>query len=126
MTNKIKEYLLNNEGTLLDVVNELNCLDGCLEHLCFFENNNEFFNTFFDTPMQIIKATDSADYDYRDEYVKFNKYGNLVTYSTWEKNLEIKNHIDDVVECLVEYYEYITIDDENLENLLSEEDEEEE
>ena len=119
--NEIKEYLLNNEDVLLDVIDELNFIDGCLEHLCFFKNNNEFFNTFFETPMEIIKATGSTDYDYRDEYVKFNKYGNLVTYSKWEKKLEIINNMNDIINCLVEHYEYMEINDENLESLLEEE-----
>ena len=118
--NEIKEYLLDNEETLLDVIDELNFIDGCLEHLCFFKNNNEFFNTFFETPMEIVKATDSAEYDYRDEYVKFNKYGCLVTYSEWEKKLEIISDIDDIVNHLVEHYEYMEINDEVLENLLEE------
>ena len=114
---KIREYLLNNEETLLDVVSELNSWNGCLENLDFFENDEDFFNTFFDNPMEAIRATYYGDYNYSDEYVKFNGYGNIDSYSEEEKNEEIKNNIDDIVDNLIEYYYNIYINEE-LENLL--------
>ena len=126
---KIREYLLNNEETLLDVVSELNSWNGCLENLDFFENDEEFFNTFFENPMEAIRATYYGDYNYNDEYVKFNGYGNIDSYSEYERIEEIKDSIDDIVDNLIEYYYNIYIDDE-LENLilelLEEEEEEEE
>ena len=125
---KIREYLLNNEETLLDVVSELNSWNGCLEDLDFWENDEEFFNTFFDNPMEAIRATYYGNYNYNDDYVKFNGYGNIDSYSEYERIEEIKDNIDDIVENLVECYYNIYINEE-LENLileLLEEDEEEE
>ena len=125
---KIREYLLNNEETLLDVVSELNSWNGCLENLEFWENDEEFFNTFFDNPMEAIRATYYGDYNYNDEYVKFNGYGNIDSYSEYERIEEIKDNIDDIVDNLIECYYNIYINEE-LENLileLLEEDEEEE
>ena len=122
---KIREYLLNNEEILLDVVSELNSWNNCLENLDFWENDEEFFNTFFDNPMEAIRATYYGDYNYNDEYVKFNGYGNIDSYTEYERIEEIKDNIDDIVYCLIEYYEYIIIFDKNLENLLLEEDKEE-
>ena len=125
---KIREYLLNNEETLLDVVSELNSWNGCLENLDFWENDEEFFNTFFDNPMEAIRATYYGDYNYNDEYVKFNGYGNIDSYSEYERIEEIKDNIDDIVDNLIECYYNIYINEE-LENLileLLEEDEEEE
>ena len=125
---KIREYLLNNEDVLLDVVSELNSWNGCLENLDFWENDEEFFNTFFDNPMDAIRATYYGNYNYNDDYVKFNGYGNIDSYSEYERIEEIKDNIDDIVENLVEYYYNIYINEE-LENLileLLEEDEEEE
>ena len=127
--NEIREYLLNNEETLLEVVSELNSWNGCLDNLDFWENDEEFFNTFFDNPMEAIRATYYGDYNYNDDYVKFNGYGNIDSYSEYERIEEIKDNIDDIVENLVEYYYNIYINEE-LENLilelLEEEEEEEE
>ena len=125
--NEIREYLLNNEETLLNVVSELNSWNGCLENLDFWENDEEFFNTFFDNPMEAIRATYYGDYNYNDDYVKFNGYGNIDSYSEYERIEEIKDNIDDIVENLVECYYNIYINEE-LENLilkLLEEEEEE-
>ena len=126
--NEIREYLLNNEEILLEVVSELNSWNGCLENLDFWENDEEFFNTFFDNPMEAIRATYYGNYNYNDDYVKFNGYGNIDSYSEYERIEEIKDNIDDIVENLVECYYNIYIN-EKLENLilkLLEEDEEEE
>ena len=124
---KIREYLLNNEETLLDVVSELNSWNNCLDYLDFWENDEEFFNTFFENPMDAVRATYYGYYNYNDDYVKFNGYGNIDSYSEEEKNEEIKNNIDDIVDNLIEYYYNIYINEE-LENLLLEllEEEEEE
>ena len=126
--NEIREYLLNNEDVLLDVVSELNSWNGCLDNLDFWENDEEFFNTFFDNPMEAIRATYYGNYNYNDDYVKFNGYGNIDSYSEYERIEEIKDNIDDIVENLIESYYNIYINEE-LENLileLLEEDEEEE
>ena len=127
--NLIKEYLLNNDDVLLDVVSELNSWNGCLENLDFWENDEEFFNTFFDNPMEAIRATYYGNYNYNDDYVKFNGYGNIDSYSEYERIEEIKDNIDDIVDNLIECYYNIYINEE-LENLilelLEEEEEEEE
>lgn len=126
--NLIKEYLLNNEEILLEVVSELNSWNSCLENLDFWENDEEFFNTFFDNPMDAIRATYYGNYNYNDDYVKFNGYGNIDSYSEYERIEEIKDNIDDIVDNLVEYGYNIYINEE-LENLileLLEEDEDEE
>ena len=122
---KIREYLLNNEKTLLRVVGDLNSYNGCLENLDFWLNDGDFFSCCFENPIDAARATYYGDYNYNDDYVKINAYGNIDSYTEEEKNEEIKDNIDDIVYCLIEYYEYIIIFDKNLENLLLEEDKEE-
>ena len=122
---KIREYLLNNEKTLLRVVGDLNSYNGCLETLDFWLNDGDFFSCCFENPIDAVRTTYYGDYNYNDDYVKINAYGNIDSYTEEEKNEEIKDNIDDIVYCLIEYYEYIIIFDKNLENLLLEEDKEE-
>lgn len=127
---KIREYLLNNEGTLLDIVIELNSWTSYLDYLKFYENDGEFFDTYFSSPMEAVQATQSGYYSINDDYVRFNEYGILESFFDEEgKNNEIKDNIDEIVDCLIEYYgcnKYITIDDMNLKILLLNDDEEEE
>ena len=117
---KIREYLLNNEKTLLRVVGDLNSYNGCLENLDFWLNDGDFFSCCFENPIDAVRATYYGDYNYNDDYVKINAYGNIDGYTEEEKNEEIKDNIDDIVYCLMEYYGYITINDKELKNLLEE------
>ena len=117
---KIREYLLNNEKTLLRVVGDLNSWNGCLENLDFWLNDGDFFSCCFENPIDAVRATYYGDYNYNDDYVKINAYGNIDSYTEEEKNEEIKDNIDDIVYCLIEYYGYITINDKELKNLLEE------
>ena len=124
---KIREYLLDNEDTLIDVVGELNSYNGCLDYLDFWENDEEFFNTYFNNnPMEAVRATYYGNYNYNDDYVRFNGYGNLESFDEYAKNEEIKDNIDDIVDNLIEYYDYIEIYKKELQELLEEENEEEE
>ena len=121
--NEIKKYLLENGETLLNIVDELNYLNGCLEDLTFFENNEEFFNSnYFDySPMEIVKIIYYGEYDYNDKYIKYDEHGNIKSFSEYELIEDIKNSIDNIVDCLVQYYGGIEIYDENLEKILLEE-----
>ena len=119
--NKIREYLLNNKETLLDVIDELNFCNGCLEHLEFFENGDEFLDTFFNSPSEAVKAAWCGEYYINEKYVQFNSYGNIDSYAEDERDEKIKDNIEDVVDYLVEYYKDIPIYDDELQELLEEE-----
>ena len=116
--NELREYLLDNMETLLDIIDELNFFNGCLEHLCFFENGDEFLDTFFDSPSEAVKASWCGEYYINEKYVRFNAYGNIDSYDEDERDEKIKEDIDNIVDCLIEYSENIEIYDENLKKIL--------
>ena len=121
----IKNYLLGNEEELRSIVQEINSYNGSLDNLNFYENDEDFFNTFFaDNPMEVARATFYGNYKYCDQYVRFNGYGNLESFDEYEAMKEIKSYIDDIVTCLLECWEELYIDDQLVE-LLEEEEEEE-
>ena len=118
---KIREYLLGNEETLLNVIRELNSYDYyCLAHLDFYENNEKFFNDFFKTPAEAVEATQKGVYYKCDEYVKFNYDGYLYSCSKEEKTKKITGNIIEVIDYLIEYHNDIEISDKNLKSLLEE------
>ena len=123
--NLIKEYLLNNEDVLIDMVQELNGWNGCLDWLEFWENDGYFFDCVFENKLDVARAICYGDYNYNDDYVKINSLGNVVSYSEYDMIEEIKDSIDEIVENLIEYKDNICISDGNLEELLEEEEEEE-
>ena len=121
----IKNYLLGNEEELRSIVQEINSYNGSLDNLNFYENDEDFFNTFFtDNPMEVARATFYGNYKYCDQYVRFNGYGNLESFDEYEAMKEIKAYIDDIVTCLLECWEELYIDYQLVE-LLEEEEEEE-
>ena len=108
----LKTYLLENVDVLQDVVDELNAWNGCLEHLRFYDNNEDFFNTYFyNNPAEAVRAAHYGEYNYADDYVTFDAYGNLASYSEYEMERELKECVDEIIEELAENYQNICIDD---------------
>lgn len=119
--NLVKEYLLENEDVLIDMVHELNSWNGCLDYLDFWENDGEFFETFFENKLEVARAICYGEYNYNDRYVRFDGLGNLESFSEYEMIEELKDDVEEIVENLIEYKDYICISDGDLEELLSEE-----
>ena len=121
--NLVKEYLLENEDVLISVVQELNGWNGCLDWLEFWENDGYFFDCVFESKLDVARAICYGDYNYNDDYVRF-ELGNVVSFSEYDMIEEIKDSIDEIVENLIEYKDNICISDGNLEELLSEDEDE--
>ena len=120
LLNEIKGLLLNDLDTLKDVVSELNAWNACLDYLEVYENDEEFFNMFFENkPAEVARAIYYGDFNYNDNYIKFNGYGNLKTYSEYGYEKLLKENIEEIIDYLIEYVESISIYDEKLYELLS-------
>ena len=120
LLNEIRELLLNDLDTLKDAVRELNSWNACLDYLDVYSNDEEFFEMFFEgNPMEVARAIYYGDYNYNDEYIKFNGYGNLETFSKYDYEELLEENIEEITENLIEYAEYISIGNEELDDLLS-------
>ena len=120
LLNEIKELLLNDMDTLRDVVRELDGWNGCLDYLNVYNNDEEFFDIFFaNNPAEVARAIYYGDFNYNDEYIKFNAYGNLETLSEYDYEELLKENVEEVIDCLIKYVEHISIDNEELDDLLS-------
>ena len=120
LLNEIKGLLLNDLSTLKDVVRELNSWNGCLDYLEVYENDEEFFDMFFEgRPAEVARAIFYGNYNYNDDYVKFNVYENLESLSEYDYEELLEENIEEITENLIEYAEYISLDNEELDDLLS-------
>ena len=120
LLNEIKGLLLNDFNTLEDVVRELNSWNACLDYLDVYSNDEDFFEMFFkDKPAELARAIYYGDFNYNDEYIKFNGYGNLETFSKYDYEELLEENIEEITENLIEYAEYISIDSEELDDLLA-------
>ena len=80
MNEKILEKLKDNLSyeELKDMVYEVNCWNGYLDDLYYYENDEYFFEMMFENKVdEAVRAVCYGDYNYMDEYVHFNAYGNL-------------------------------------------------
>lgn len=122
---ELKEYLLENLDELKNIVGEINSWDGSLDYLEYYENDEEFFNMYFEgKPMEVARATYYGNYNFMDEYVHFNGYGNLDSCSEYEYEEELKSYIDEIIDRLIEEKDNLYLDseiEELLENIESEE-----
>lgn len=123
---KIKNYLLENIETLKDITREINGYSGALDYLDYWNNDEEFFDIFFNNPMEAVRACYYGDYNYCDEYVSINAYGNLTSCSEWDLQDELKSNIDEITEELIDNIDNIYIYDEKLKELIEEDEEDEE
>ena len=111
---KVNEYLLaHDDDELVEVVQEINSFNGSLDFLQWFDNDDEFYQSFFlDNPMELARAIYYGDYNYCHDYVRFNGYGNLETTDRYNLVKECKYYIDEVVTELLKVYEEIEISEE--------------
>lgn len=121
MKKQIENYLIENVDVLEEVVRELNGWNGCLDHLEVYSNDEDFFDMMYEgKPMDAVRASYYGDYNYMDDYVKINGYGNLESLSEYSYKEELKESVGEVVNEIIQNRSNISIDDEELESMLEE------
>ena len=91
---------------LREMVNEVNSWDSSLENLGYYENDDNFFNTYFsNNVIEAVRAVSFGDYNYSDDFVKFDAYGNLESASEYEFERELENNADEIAERYLELVE---------------------
>lgn len=87
-------------------VREVNC---CYENE-IESNDEDFFNTYFEgKPMDAVRAASYGNYNYNDDWVWFNAYGNLES-GCFEGDLPLLD-AEEMAEWFIEHYDevdYIT------------------
>ena len=88
------------------MVREMNAWDGSFDNLAVYENDDEFFQIFFESKvMEAVRAVSYGDYNYMEEYVRFNGYGNIESLTEYEWHQELKDEAEDIVEQYLEMVE---------------------
>ena len=117
----IKNYLLNHIDEIGGIVSEINSIDNSLEYLEYWNNDDDFFNTFFyNNPTEAVRSSFYGDYHFCDNWVKFDGYGNLKSVNDYELEKEYKYYIDDITKSLLEHYQEMILCDKELIKLLEE------
>ena len=106
LENKLVAYFKENVDELHDLVREINSYDGSFEELTFYPNDEEFFEVFFNgvNPIEVARSVAYGDYNYTDEYVNFNAYGNLISMDGCELDELLLKNIKDIVAEYIDNY----------------------
>lgn len=101
------EYLKENVTTdeLLEMTQSVNNYNGALDYLDYWENDEEFFETMFESKSEVARAVCYGDYSYTDDYVKFNAYGNLESVSQWELEEKLNDYKEEIIDEYLNAYE---------------------
>ena len=92
------------DNKLLYIWNEY-CYENRMTDDLIHENDEDFFNTFFGSDlMELARAVSFGEYNFRDEYVYINVYGNLYSFNKYELDDYIE--YDELLEWLNDEVEH--------------------
>jgi hypothetical protein len=87
LINEVIEIIENMDSYELVQLNNEYCQAANYLDSEIFENDEDFFQTFFSDALRAIQATQFGDYRFHDNWVTFNGYGNLDSFNSVENNL---------------------------------------
>lgn len=88
------------------MVQECSSYDGSLEEYYYYENDEEFFTTRYgDDILSAIRAVCFGHYNYMDDYVRVNGYGNLDSKSSYDYEDELMDSQEEIIERYIEMLE---------------------
>ena len=121
-TEKIKEYLLNeeNEMELFDVIAQLNLYNSCLEYLNFIEKNEMNINVILEDfkPYEIFILLNRSTRLNKNKHYLLYTGSEFISYDEEEIREEVRKNIDDILICLMNWYEKIEISNKLLDLIL--------
>jgi hypothetical protein len=104
-----------NEAELVQLNNEYCQAQNYSDNEIFF-NDEDFFSTFFEKDViGAVRAVSYGSYNYSHEYVKFNGYGNLESFSYFNTD-ELCESVETIAEYIADNLQYFTQFDNVEEN----------
>lgn len=92
------------DGELQEMLYDCISYDGSFDWLDYQENDEYFFDNYFRTKDEVARAICYGSYNYSDEFVKFNAYGNLESTSRWQMEEDINDNKEDIIVHYLELY----------------------
>ena len=103
---QMANWLRNNFQEAWGLVRAMNSYDGAFDNLNYWENDEEFFQTFYANNIdEAVRAVCYGDYTYTDDYVRIDVYGNLESANESDIEEEIGYYAADIIDRLIDGYE---------------------
>ena len=118
MLSKIEKILRSDMHLTMDIVGQLNSLNGSFETYTLY--NMEDFDTIMEgyTPTELAQRIFFGDFNINDDYFYFNGYGNLESITEYDMEGHFEMIIDEVVDSMIYNYNDLYIDNDNLNDLI--------
>ena len=118
MLSKIEKILRSDMHLTMDIVGQLNSLNGSFEtytlyNMCDFDVMMEGY-----TPTELAQRIYFGDFNPNDDYFYFNGYANLESINEWEMEGHFEMIIDEIVDSMLYNYNDLYIDNDNLNDLI--------
>lgn len=78
--------------------------DGSFDWLDYQDNDEDFFENYFRTKDEVARAICYGDYNYTDEYVRINAYGNLESANQYKVEEELEEEKKEIINHYLELY----------------------
>ena len=121
MRNKIKEMLKSDMYLTMDIVSQLNSLNGSFETYVLY-NMDDFDEIIGEgyTPTELAERIFFGDFNINHDYFGFNSYANLESVNEMEIQGHFEPIIDEVIDSMIYNYDDLYIDNEELDDLINE------
>ena len=120
MLSKIEKILRSDMHLTMDIVGQLNSLNGSFETYTLYNMCD------FDVMMEGYTATELAeriyfgDFNPNGDYFYFNGYANLESIYEWEMEDHFEPILDEIIDSMIYHYDDLYINDNNLNCLVGE------
>ena len=120
MLSKIEKILRNDMHLTMDIVGQLNSLNGSFETYTLYDMDD--FDLVMEgyTPTEVVQRTFFGDFNPNDGYFFFNGYGNLESIAEWEMEDHFEPILDEIIDSMLYHYDDLYINDNNLNCLVGE------
>ena len=117
MLSKIEKILRSDMHLTMDIVGQLNSLNGSFETYTLY--NMEDFNEIMGdlTSMEIVERIFFGDFNPNDGYFLFNGYGNLESIAEYDMADHFEPILDEIIDSMLYHYDDLYIDNNELNDL---------
>ena len=118
MLSKIEKILRSDMHLTMDIVGQLNGLNGSFETYTLYDMDD--FDLVMEgyTPTEVVQRTFFGCFNPNDDYFFFNGYANLESINEWEMEGHFEPIIDEIVDNMLYNYDDLYIDNDNLNDLI--------
>ena len=120
MLSKIEKILRSDMHLTMDIVGQLNGLNGSFETYTLYDMDD--FDMVMEgyTPTEVVQRTFFGCFNPNDDYFFFNGYANLESINEWEMEGHFKPIIDEIIDSMLYHYDDLYIDNNELNCLINE------